>query len=658
MSHPGLVVRENWQIDFPALSEEVDVSIIVCAYNKSEYTMQCLSALQDTLAVNTTTVEVILVDDASNDDTQEIFSTVRNLRYLRLDLNLGFLRAANFGARQAKGKYVLFLNNDTIPIGNWLDILKDTFYRHPNAAIVGSQLLYPNGIVQEAGGIIFNDATGWNYGKRFQGTDPRIGYERKVDYCSGASIMVRMDFWRNIGGFNEVYAPAYYEDTDLSFNAWNSGYEVWVQPQSRVIHYEGISHGTDESKGLKRYQVINAENFKKVWENNLQLHHQPNANKVWGAAHRHYRGSIIVFDEQIPMPDVDSGSLRMVEILLSLRRLNYHVTFVPVNGLRKFEYSDKLEAAGIEIFNIYAGHLDLIAERLPFLTAVWVCRPGPTKRFFDDYQSYFPGVPVIFDTIDLHFSRIRRQAMLERNEDLYRQSLMQEMIEFDLIGKSDATIVVSTAEEELLNARSKRQVFVLPNVHAENVYDVSPVDRSGLLFVGSFEHTPNVDAIEWMLAEIWPALRREFPKLTLRIVGAKPPVHLVEIAPEGVTFTGWLKELDEEYQNARIVIAPLRYGAGVKGKVGQAMAFGVPTVVTQIAAEGMQLTDGFNCLVAETSQDFVTAIGRLVSDDHLWESISRQGLEDVERNFGRTSMDRKIFSMLENVSDRRSKVNN
>ena len=199
---------ENWQIDFSPPSSQCDVSIIVCAFNKWEYTLKCLSAISISLTQNISTVEVILVDDASTDRSHEIFSTIRGLKYFKNSTNKGFLQSANVGAAYSSGEFILFLNNDTEPIGNWIDPLVRRARSSEKIAAVGSKLIYPDGSLQEAGGIIFQDASGWNYGKHASPKDPSFNYARKVDYCSGASLLVRRRCCIELVGFDKRIIPA------------------------------------------------------------------------------------------------------------------------------------------------------------------------------------------------------------------------------------------------------------------------------------------------------------------------------------------------------------------------------------------------------------------------------------------------------------------
>lgn len=240
------------------------VSIIIPCHNEWPFTNSCLySILENTVGV---TYEVIVADDASTDETANIGDFVSGVTVVRNLVNHGFLRNCNNAVKAAKGEYLLFLNNDTNVQQGWLIFLLETIERDPRIGIVGPKFVYPDGKLQEAGGIIWNDASGWNYGKWDDPDNHRYSHVREVDYISGACLMIRKELWDQIGGFDQRYAPAYYEDSDLCFEVRKRGYKVVYQPAAVVVHFEGTTCGTDTGKGIKTYQEINRQKFFRKWE--------------------------------------------------------------------------------------------------------------------------------------------------------------------------------------------------------------------------------------------------------------------------------------------------------------------------------------------------------------------------------------------------------
>jgi GT2 family glycosyltransferase/glycosyltransferase involved in cell wall biosynthesis len=640
-------VLANWELDFPPTSNSVQVSIVICAFNKSDYTLKCLSAVCESLKFNLTNLEVILVDDCSTDNTQELFATVRGLTYLRNETNQGFLKSANRGAREAKGDFVLFLNNDTIPIGNWLDPLLQRAQANSNIGAVGVKLLNEDGSVQEAGGIIFSDGSGWNYGRGWDLSDPRINYARPVDYCSGAALMVKTEILKQLNYFDLEFAPAYYEDTDICFQVRRLGYSVWYEPNSVVMHFEGISHGKDPSSGIKAVQERNRIKFLTKWQQELIQHYPNQPELVFKAANRHFTKRVLLIDHQIPTPDQDSGSLRIFELIRSMINLNCLVTFVAQNGLFKQGYGQKLAQLGVEILPASDKNLELLKTRAGFYDYAWVCRPDPTRFYFEQLAAVFADLPVIYDTVDLHYLRLRRGEQLALSDSAQADSAQMENAELALMARSSKVVVVSDYEQQLLTPTTKTPVFLVPNVHLDIEYSPSIRARSGLVFVGGFAHQPNEDAMKWFISEIFDQITSAAPQTMLRIVGSKTPTWLTELNHPNIQVLGWVPNLAPIYAASRVCIAPLRYGAGVKGKVGEAMSYGVPMVLTNTAAEGMKLNSNQHCLLADQPAEFAQGVIELLKNDARWQEISTAGRSHISESFGRAAALNRVKQLLE-----------
>ena len=256
-------------IQFSAVAQP-EVSVIVCGHNQARYSFDCLRALA--IAIEDSAYEVIFVDDASTDETLAVRGSAPGLRYLRNPENAGFLRSVNRAAREARGDYLLLLNNDTLPLGGFCQALRRVFLEHPKAGLAGAMLLYGDASLQEAGGIVWSDASGCNFDKHDDPGKPEYCYLREVDYCSAACVMIPRWVWEQLSGFSEDFAPCYYEDTDLAFRARAAGFQVFFQPFAKVVHFEGATAGTDANSGAKRYQRINREKFAQRWASVLPSH--------------------------------------------------------------------------------------------------------------------------------------------------------------------------------------------------------------------------------------------------------------------------------------------------------------------------------------------------------------------------------------------------
>jgi len=614
-------------------AESPRASIIIPVYNKFPYTLACLQSLAQ--HAGNGDFEVIVVDDCSSDETREALAGIGGIRTLHNEHNLGFIGACNAGAAAARGAFLVFLNNDTQVTAGWLDALLNTFDQHRDVGLVGAKLVYPDGRLQEAGGIVFSDASGWNYGRFGDPRDPAYNFVREVDYCSGAAIALRRSLFEQLGGFDTRYAPAYYEDTDLAFQVREAGLRVLYQPASTVIHFEGITSGTDTGSGTKRYQVINQQKFAERWAAALPRQPKPGAAIAVAREHR-VRGRILIVDATVPEPDKDSGSLRMVNVLRALIELGWKPAFTSENRAYSAGYTEQLQALGVEtLHHPWIGEpASLLRETGTLWDAVMLSRHYVATPLLPLVRHYAPRATLIFDTVDLHYLREERAAALEDRSDLQRTAAATKLAELRLIKASDVTLVVSPVEQSLLRSElPEARIEVLSNVHEVAGCRHGFGERHDIYFVGGFQHQPNVDAVLWFVAEIWPEIARALPEVRFHIIGSRMPESVAALASDRVIATGFVEELDPYLDGCRLSVAPLRYGAGVKGKVNQSMAHGQPVVATTLAAEGMYLQHDVDVLIADTPAEFAAAVVRLYTEESTWTRLSAAGLENVGRHF-------------------------
>ncbi len=628
---PGSIAFEPFVV--PG-SETPRVSIVIPVYDHFDHTLVCLRSLAE--HPGSIPFEVIVVDDGSSDETPERLPAIGGIRALRNAENLGFIGACNAGLAAARGEYVVFLNNDTAVRPGWLEALLGTFESRPDCGLAGAKLVYPDGRLQEAGGIVFSDASGWNYGRFADPSHPAFNYVREVDYCSGAAIMLRRDLLERFGGFDVRYRPAYYEDTDLAFRVRESGLRCFYQPAAEVVHFEGVTSGTDTSSGVKRWQVVNQGKFAERWREELRWQPAPGTPIHLAREHRS-RGRVLIVDACTPEPDKDSGSVRMVNLMRLLVADGWKVSFLPENRQFLPRYTTELQQLGVEALYLpwIADVPGWFAEHGPDLDAVILSRHYVASAFLPLVEAYAPRALKIFDTVDLHYLREERAAGVDGGDpELARLAAETKRAELALVRACDVTFVVSDFEQALLAAEvPEARVEVLSNVHEVAGRGRGFAERRDLWFVGGFQHPPNVDAMRWFVGEVWPRIAAELPDARFHVVGSKMPESIRALAGNRVEVHGHVEDLSPFLDGCRLSVAPLRYGAGVKGKVNQAMAHGQPVVATPMAVEGMHLVDGEEVLVAESPAAFAEAVVRLYRDEGLWERLSQAGLANVARHF-------------------------
>lgn len=632
----GDLYKERGKIEFK-YTKKPKVSIIIPVYNQIHYTYACLvSLLENTYGYE---YEVIIADDVSTDATSEIDKFVSGLVVVRNETNQGFLKNCNNAAKNARGEYIFFLNNDTTVGKDWLTPLIKLIESDKSIGMVGSKLVYPDGKLQEAGGIIWSDGSGWNYGRGDDPSKHEYNYVRDVDYISGAAIMLNTKLWKEIGGFDERYAPAYCEDSDLAFEVRKRGLRVVYQPLSVITHFEGISNGTDvNGGGLKRYQVENNKKLLEKWSKELIYQYDnvgvPNAFR---ARERSRNKKIILFvDHYVPTFDRDAGSKTTFQYIKMFIERGYEVKFLPDNFLKSEPYTAILEQMGVEVLygdEIRANIFDWIEEHKSDIEIAYLNRPHIAARYID-FLKERTDIKVIYYGHDLHFLREKREYYLTGDEEKKNASAYWKSMELTIMKKADMSYYPSNIEIDYIhnfdkNIKAKAITAYVFEKFDDIIYD-SDI-RKGVLFVGGFSHPPNVDALKYFLEGMWDEIYAGI-KAPFYIVGsnATDEIKAYNNKEKGIIFKGFLseEELKELYERVRLVIAPLRYGAGVKGKVIEALYYGDPVITTGVGAEGIDNELG-QMIVADAKDDFVYKCVTLYNDKDALENMSRAAMEYV-----------------------------
>jgi GT2 family glycosyltransferase len=611
------------------------VTIVIPVYNNWWVTYRCLRALQSNS--DSTPYEVVVVDDASSDQTMDALQSIRGITVVRNLINAGYLTSTNRGADQAlkSSKYLALLNNDTEPVDGWLDNLYQAIEKDETVGIAGSALIYPNGVLQEAGGQIFAGGNAWNLGRGANPLSAQFAFTREVDYCSAASIIVRKSFWLEAGGFDTRYIPAYCEDSDLALTAWNKGYKVIYEPKSWVIHHEGLSHGKSTDSGLKKYQIANNRKLFAKWEADLRNHWEDVGIPRFEAT-RDSKGIVVVCDRQLPALTRDAGSIRTVQIIKHIQALGYHVVLVCLdNSTTQFDL-DSLRSTGVEVHQDFKEFYDALFLRRERVRAIWTIRQEVYDFFAERLKEISPTATLIADLMDIKY-----REDFNANSGISKNQLK-------IANEADHVILVSEDEAREFNeVLETNKVSVVWAEYEPQKTEIDWKHSKGLIFVGGFRHLPNLEGIEWFADKVVPVLNELGFDAPIRVVGTGLNTQkIAELEARGLQMLGGVEDLATIYKESRIAIVPLLNGAGRKGKVGEALSYGIPIVSTSVGTEGFIDIVNSGMLVADNPVEIAKAIFDLHENFDLWSRASGLGKQYCTSNLSSMAMRHDISQLI------------
>ena len=363
---------------------------------------------------------------------------------------------------------------------------------------------------------------------------------------------------------------------------------------------------------------------------------------------------LLVVHSELPPPDRDACSLRLCRILELLAAEGHRITFIGRGSLDQDRNIAALLAIGVhEVFPVDPERIGAVLGyprsqwTIPMLDVpgllergdfdiAWLSLYDVAEQYLPLIRRHAPATRIIVDSTDIQWLREHRGAELAGDARALGAAQSTRAREQAVYGAADLCVAISEADAQA--TRELAPEVPVAVVSLGQPFDAVPAQRSGrsgLVFVGNFHHAPNVDAVLDFHATTWPIVRRLVPDLRLTLVGTAPPPEVEALAGDSITVTGWVPEVTPYLRDALISIAPLRYGAGVKGKIAEAIAAGVPVVTTPIGAEGMAMVDGTHALIATAPEDFARAIARLHDDSALWEHIATAAPAHLDAVVGR-----------------------
>jgi len=586
----------------------IDVSIVIAARSGATARERCQRAIVS--AGDAVAFEAIVVD--------------------------GGAAAANRGVTEARGRYVVLLDDDVEVRPGWLTALVARADSRPDTGVVAAKLLRSDGNLAEAGGIVWRSGDAAGFGDGQHRDAPEYGYARAIDHGSSATLLVRRELWDAVGGLDERYESDRYVAADLGFAARSAGWTVVYEPRAVVARVESGATATDADAADRRERDRPA--FAAKWGAALDAQPVRGEWSAYLASNRNRGAQVLIVDHSVPMPDRDAGSLRMWHVVDMLAELGCRITFMPDGPVADDRYRRSLQDVGVEVLEPGSDPAAYLAAAGGRTRLAILSRPYVASRYLHMVREHAPGARVAYDTVDLHYVRERRRAEVEGNADRAKAAGLREL-ELALARACDVTLTVSEAERQtLLGEEPGLHVAILPNVN-EPWSEVPPRgERSGVLFVGGFAHGPNAGAALELASQVMPAVWAEIEDVRLTVVGADPPPELAALAADRIDVRGWVPDLDPLLGRSVAMVAPLRYGAGVKGKIAVSMSAGLPVITTGVGAEGLAVEHGRDILVGDTAEELARLIVELHRDAELWSRISSAGRDVVVRTASPAAM--------------------
>jgi GT2 family glycosyltransferase len=586
-------------------SSHIQASFIIPSYARDDLVMRVILSLAKS-HTDTHTIEILIAEDSDQVDCAWILEYFLPFAIIHKNSkNLGFLLSCNAAVSRSSGAIIVLVNNDVLLHKDALRELLLTFQMRSDAAVVGGLILNVDGTIQENGGLIWNDASAWNYHRNLNPDEEHLRNVREVEYVTGAWIGIRRHVWDELGGFDPHFVPAYCEEADLCLSAAARGYKTYVNPHSVVTHLEGATMGSDTAAdSLKAYQITNSRKLYNKWHSVLSVAHQPNAKISpfhTGRTHPN-RFITVVFDHYLPEYDRDAGSRTIFAICEALTRIeNNYVIFVPANNFRS-RYAVALERMGIECITGSQGwsRFDhLLAEHSDTIRHVFVSRIDVARRYKWHLDQMRCQKSLYIHDIDT----LRGFAYTPENPEF--QKLTSVAIAAYINRHSDVfdqfNTIISCSKDEtqlLLPFLREKIIEIFPYTFKPASEQRANKTAKDIIFVGSYNHRPNQEGVEWFLYEVWPQLRENLPDAKFHLVGSgfentDFADHDNRIIVHGQVTDQTLRYL---YSICRVSIAPLLSGAGIKGKLVEACAIGLPCVGTEAAWQGLTPPAGYGYL--------------------------------------------------------------
>lgn len=612
-------------------SASPQVSIVLVLFNQAALTLECLQALASNARL---TVELLVVDNGSTDRTGDLLERLDGARIIRNAENRHYLRGVNQAAQATRGQALLLLNNDAFIRTGALEAAWSTLFSRPDIGAVGGPLVLPDGTLQEAGSIIWSDGSCAGYGRGFDPGAPEFQFAREVDFCSGAFILVRRSVFEALGGLDEAFAPAYYEEVDFCMRLRDAGWRIFFEPRAVADHFEFASSPSTQQALLlqQQHHMLFLERHQAV----LRAHHfAPNSSELRARTRGQFRGRLLMIEDRVPFPSLGTGYPRSARILHELIAAGWFVTLYPLIFMNDNWADIRAHFPAETEVMVGRGEMGLsrfLKERAGFYDTILVTRPHNMRSFLSASTRDAASFRLLYDAEAIFADRQLASLQITgvRPTDARRRDLLES--EIKLARAAETVIAVTERDATIFRDHGCADVRVLGHCLSVVPTEAALSGRADLLFVGALDdnRSPNVDALVWFVSRIMPRLDALLGgDYRLIIAGRCQAERVFNLAGPRVRLFGRLEDLTPLYASARVFIAPTRFAAGIPLKVQEAASRGLPVVATSLLATQLGWENERELLVADTAETFAAACARLYRDSTLWHQLRDAALARI-----------------------------
>jgi len=628
-----------------------EVSIIIHNVNDVKLLLNCLYYIEK--FDRNILKEIIVINSKSNDETQNYLEKIKGIIIIGHEESIGLTQNVNLAIENAKGKFIYLLDSHVLVQENYLSSLIEVFNIKENVGSVGSKMISIDNTIIEAGNLVFENSEIVEFGKSEAIDAPQFNFLRKVDFCTGSLLFRKTKENGDLNLLKETFSSPYFAEADFCLKLKKEeNQDIYYHPLSEVVCFNNSFKAENNTD-----RKVSADHWNSYFINKKYV----KSEKINYNAH-YKTPNFLFLEENMPKPDQDSGSRRFMEIIKILQRNGHHIVLAVkhFDETKDSDYITYFQNAGVEICKDYVNAQNKIVkvenqvvDALSYVDVIWIFRPLGFNHWYNLIKDKISRQKIIYDMVDLHYLRMEREnnymdiVTKEREKEI---NFFKEK-EYAGMNISDAVISISDEEKNTVseNGVKKDKIFTVSNIHkpVENI-PLSFSEREGLLFIGGYNHLPNIDAVKFLHDQILPLVWTKNNQIKIFILGPDFPADLKEkYHSDRFQILGYQETVDFWFENSRIFVAPLRYGAGVKGKIGQALEFKLPVITTGIGAEGMSLENAKTALISdENPQNFADKILELYDNENLWQTLHQNSLLPLSK-FSIETQEQNIKNMLQ-----------